>query len=146
MPAQCELWGLLAGRTGLAGSLEDGPVLAEVLRQIGRRPELKPVGLLKGKLGSLDAAVRAAAVEALPEVEPASLHKVLEDREAVVRCAAATAAGKLGVRTAVPALLNLARDGDSAVRGASLESLRLLKEARAVPFAVAALADPRRSW
>jgi putative heme-binding domain-containing protein len=39
--------------------------------------------------------------------------------------------------------LQLAHDADAAVRRASLASLRLLKEPRAVPLAVAALADPQ---
>ena len=49
--------------------------------------------------------------------------------------------GKLGVRTAVEALLKLTKDADPSVRRSSFDSLRLLKEARAVPLAVAALAD-----
>jgi putative heme-binding domain-containing protein len=67
--------------------------------------------------------------------------KLLEDREPIVRRAAAAAAGKLAVRPAVDPLLKLARDADPGVRVASLESLRRLKEPRAVPLAVAALDD-----
>jgi putative heme-binding domain-containing protein len=135
----------------VAGSIEDGPVLAEVLRQIGKRPKLRAGPLLLSKLDSPAAAVRAGALEALAQVEPggggrppvgAALNKLLEDKDARVRRAAAGAAGKLGARTAAAPLLNLVRDPEPEVRRASLESLRLLKEPRAVPFAVAALADP----
>ncbi len=49
----------------LAGSLEDGPVLAAALAALAQRPGLKPSPLLLDKLGSADAGVRAAAIEAL---------------------------------------------------------------------------------
>jgi putative membrane-bound dehydrogenase-like protein len=130
----------------LAGSLEDGPVLAEALRQVGRRSRLLASRLLLGKLDSPEATVRAAAVEALAalHVEEAAepVRRLLDDRDTTVRRAAAAAAGPLGVRPAVPVLLKLARDADAGVRRASLESLRLLKEPGAVPAAVAALAGP----
>jgi putative membrane-bound dehydrogenase-like protein len=127
----------------LAGSLEEGPVLAEALRQVGSRPRLQASRLLLGKLDSSNAAVRAAAVEALAALhvteaaEP--VQALLADSDAAVRRAAAGAVGQLGVRAAVPALLKLARDPEAAVRRSSLESLRLLKESGAVPSAVAAL-------
>jgi putative heme-binding domain-containing protein len=59
-----------------------------------------------------------------------------------VRRAAADAVGKLKVRPAAAELVLLARDADAGVRRTSLESLRLLGDRRAVPPAVAALADP----
>jgi putative heme-binding domain-containing protein len=128
----------------LAGALEDGPVLAAVLRQLAGRPRLDAAGLLLDKLGCADASVRAAAVEAVAARRVAEaagpVRKLLDDPDAGVRAAAAAAAGRLGVR-APAALLKLARDSDAEVRRASLESLRLLKEPRAVPQAVAALAD-----
>jgi putative membrane-bound dehydrogenase-like protein len=131
----------------LAGALEDGPVLAAAIHELGKRPKLPSAALLRVKLGSTEPAVRAAAVEALADVGTASdlpedvLRKLLADADAGVRRAAAAAAGKLRLRTACPALLTLARDPDPAVRRASLESLRLLQDSRAVPLAVAALAD-----
>jgi putative heme-binding domain-containing protein len=45
------------------------------------------------------------------------------------------------VKSAAAALLGLARDANADIRRASLESLRLLKEPRSVPLAVAALTD-----
>src|SRR5205823_8618200 len=53
----------------------------------------------------------------------------------------AIAAGNLASRPAVEPLLKLVTDQEPAVRRASFDSLRLLKEPRAVPLAVAALAD-----
>jgi putative heme-binding domain-containing protein len=75
-----------------------------------------------------------------PEGKAAAL-ALLKDREPLVRRAAAVAAGKLGVREATEPLLKLANDSDAAVRVACLESLRRLKDPRAVPLAVAALGD-----
>jgi putative membrane-bound dehydrogenase-like protein len=130
----------------LAGAVEDGPVLAELLRQFGKRPRLKAVPLLLSKASSPSAAVRAAVAEALAErraiegSEP--VQRMLEDRDAGVRRAAAAAAGTLAIKTAAEALLKRTRDADAAVRRASLDSLRLLKDTTAVPLAVEALADP----
>jgi putative heme-binding domain-containing protein len=130
----------------LARSLDDGPVLAEALRYLGRRPALDATSLLLGKLASPEAAVRAAAVEALGlrhEAKAAGpAEKLLRDQDANVRRAAASALGMLGQRRAGPSLLAAARDRDPAVRRASLESLRLLHEPRALPLAVKALSDP----
>ncbi|MBI1914303.1 MAG: HEAT repeat domain-containing protein [Planctomycetes bacterium] len=129
----------------LARSLEDGPVLAESLRLLSKRPRVKTSRLLLDKLTSSEATVRSAAVEALaalqvPEAaEP--VRRLLVDRDAGVRRAAAAAAGRLNVRLAAGVLLRLARDADADTRRASLESLRLLKEPRVVPLAVAALGD-----
>jgi putative heme-binding domain-containing protein len=128
--------------------LEDGPVLAEALRQVGRRAGLAAAQLLVDKVASPDAAVRAAAVDALAAHGPAGdgakvpdavWRRLLEDKDAGVRRAAATAVGSLRVSSARGTLLRLARESDPALRRASLESLRLLREPRAVPLAVAAL-------
>jgi putative heme-binding domain-containing protein len=130
----------------LAGDVEDGPVLAEVLRQLGKRPGLRASALLLDKLTARDPVVRAATVEALAALQAAEaaepVRRLLEDQDVGVRRAAAAAAGRLNVRAAGPSLLNLARDADAGVRRLSLESLRLLKEPRVVALAVAALADP----
>lgn len=134
----------------LAGGLEPGPVLAEVLRRMGRYPPPGEPATLAAKMlpaytMSPIPEVRAAAVEALGELhategqEPALT--LLEDREPVVRQAAAVAAGKLVLRQAAEPLLKLAGDADAGVRGASLEALRQLREPRAVPLALAALDD-----
>jgi putative membrane-bound dehydrogenase-like protein len=130
----------------LAGAVEDSPILAELLRQLGKRPRLKAISLLVGKASSPSAAVRAAVAEALAELRAAegseTVRGLLTDPDAAVRRAAAVAAGALGVRAAADKLLQLARDPEPAVRRASLDSLRLLKEKRAVPLAIEALADP----
>jgi putative membrane-bound dehydrogenase-like protein len=130
----------------LAGALEDGPVLAEAIRQLGRRPRPDASHLLLAKLDSPDAPVRAAAVEAAAArgvtAAAGPVRQLLDDRDLGVRRAAAAAAGQLRVPGTAPALLKLARDPDAGVRRASLESLRLLKEPGAVPPAVAGLADP----
>jgi putative membrane-bound dehydrogenase-like protein len=129
----------------LASSVEDGPVLAETLRVMGKRPSLKGTPLLLDKLKSSDPDVRAAAVDALAELKAAEasepVRRLLEDREARVRRSAAAAMGVLAVKPAIEALLKLAQDGDPAVRRASLDSLCRLREPRVVPLAVPALAD-----
>jgi putative membrane-bound dehydrogenase-like protein len=130
----------------LAGAVEDGPVLAELLRQLGKRPRLKAVSFLLDKASSPNPTVRAAVAEALAErkaIEGSELvRRMLEDQDAGVRRAAAAAAGTLAIKSAAKALLKRARDVDPAVRRAGLDSLRLLKEPSAVSPAVEALADP----
>jgi putative membrane-bound dehydrogenase-like protein len=129
----------------LAQRAGDGPVLAELLRALGTWPKLPAAPLLIRKLSSPAAEVRAASLEALAalRVKEASeaVQKHLTDRDAHVRSTAALAAGKLMVRTAAAPLLQLARDGDADVRRSSLAALRMLREPRVVPLAVAALAD-----
>lgn len=129
----------------LARMVEDGPVLAEALRLVGERPQLDVAPLLLSKLASADAQVRAAAIDAiaarrLPEAgEP--VRQRLDDADVRVRRAAALAMGKLSVRDSVEQLLGACRDADSGVRRASIESLRLLREPRGLPIALAALED-----
>ncbi|MCI0379244.1 MAG: c-type cytochrome, partial [Gemmataceae bacterium] len=127
----------------LAEKLEDGPVLAVALEQLGQRPRLKSTPLLLAKLNSDVAAVRAAALRSLADLEvreaDKSLAKHLEDAHVGVRTAAAYYAGRLTVAAATDALLKLTRDTDLGVRSASLEALRRLREPRAVPLAVGAL-------
>jgi putative heme-binding domain-containing protein len=129
----------------LAQALEDGPILADALRRTGKYPRLPAVPVLTRKLRSPDAEVRAAAIEALGELRAAEGRErvlpLLQDEDVRVRRAAAGAAGKLGARQAIEPLLKLVTDADPAVRRAGLDSLRLLREPRAVPLAVAALGD-----
>jgi putative membrane-bound dehydrogenase-like protein len=130
----------------LAVALEDGPVLAEAIRLLGRRPSVPATPLLLSKLSSPDHGVRAAAVEAVAglglQEAARPVQQLLDDSDAAVRRAAAAAVGTLAMRSAALALVRRARDADAQVRRSSLESLRLLGDARAVPLAVAALADP----
>ena len=52
----------------LSEGLEDGPVLAEALRLVGKYPTLSAAPLLARKLGSRKPEVRAAAIETLGEL------------------------------------------------------------------------------
>jgi putative membrane-bound dehydrogenase-like protein len=130
----------------VAGSLENGPILAESLRHLAKWPELQSAGLVLSGLKSASSAVRAAALDASATLRLAGAEeavvRLMDDGEVSVRRAAAGAAGKLRVRVATDALLGFAKADDLALRRASLESLRLLKESRAVPLAVSALAHP----
>jgi putative membrane-bound dehydrogenase-like protein len=136
-----------ASLLALAQVLEDGPILADVLRRSGKYPKLPAVPLLTRKLRSPEAEVRAAAIETLGKLRATEVHgpllALLRDKDERVRRAAAGAAGELGARQAIEPLLKLATDGDPTVRRASLDSLRRLREPRAVPLAVAALGDRR---
>jgi putative heme-binding domain-containing protein len=123
--------------------LEDGPVLAAVLKEFGNRPKLAATDLLLAKLGSSSAEARAAAIRSLGlrKSSAAREHVVslLDDKAANVRQAAAEAAGLLDVNDAADKLLALtSRDASETVRSA-LTSLRQLKDARALGPAVAAL-------
>jgi HEAT repeat protein len=98
----------------LAGSLEDGPVLAAAIRQVTKRSMPRAATLLVAKLGSPDPGVRAAAVEV----------------------GAALAVAGVGGRARV-----MLDDPDRGVRRTSLDSLRRLRDPRVVPVTVAALTD-----
>jgi hypothetical protein len=135
-----------AALVSAAEAVEDGPVLAEVLRTLGARKARAAAPLLVRKLTAADPEVRACVLAALaeldvPEARPAIL-RLLGDPEARVRSAAVRAAGRLVLRPAADPLLKLARDADAEVRRSSLESLRRLCEPRALALAVAALGDP----
>jgi putative membrane-bound dehydrogenase-like protein len=129
----------------LSEGLEDGPVLAETLRHIGKCPKLAAAPLLVRKLGSARPEVRAAAIETLGELRAVEgrepVVRLLADADPQVRRAAASAAGKLEERRAIESLLQLAAAGEPLVRIESLDSLRRLREPRAVPLAVAALGE-----
>jgi putative membrane-bound dehydrogenase-like protein len=127
----------------VAEAVEDGPVLAALLRGAGARKARQAAKLLLHAVGSRDAEVRAAAVGALAEVggmeTGAPVRKLLGDGEPRVRAAAALAAGKLGLRPAADQLLRLTADADADVRRSSLEALRRLRDPRGLPVAIAAL-------
>lgn len=129
----------------LVAALDDGPVLAEALRQTGKRPRLTINPVLVTKMQSAQPVVRAAAIDALAERQATdardAVSKLLDDPEPLVRRSAAAAAGKLSIPGTADRLLTLAKDADPMVRRASLDSLRLLKDRRAVPLAVTALTD-----
>ena len=127
----------------LAEQVEDGPVLATVIEELGGRPQISANRLLLKKLDSDKPEVRAAALHALGrrkvrETAP-RIASLLDDRDLRVRRAAAAVAGELGVRSAAASLLKSAADSDLELRRASLISLRQLNEPKAVSMAVEAL-------
>jgi putative heme-binding domain-containing protein len=127
----------------LSEQLEDGPVLAEALRAIGRYRQLSVAEILIRNLRSTNAAVRAAAAATIGDMqitegqEPLVL--LLADDEPEVRRAAAGAAGALKARQAIAPLVRLTVDSDPLVRAASLESLLRMQVPDVVSQAVAAL-------
>jgi putative membrane-bound dehydrogenase-like protein len=129
-----------------AEAVEDGPVLAELLRAIAVRKPRAAVPFLLRKLAAPDAAVRAGALAALAELDipesQAPVTRLLADGDGRVRSAAALAAGKLSLRAAADRLVTMTRDADAEVRRSSLEALRRLREPRTVAAAVVALGDP----
>ncbi|MBC7854672.1 MAG: HEAT repeat domain-containing protein, partial [Pirellulaceae bacterium] len=129
----------------LASRIADGPVLAALLRQCSKIAKEMAVPLLQAKLASEQPDVRAAAIQGLGELRATegreAVLTLLADKNPLVRRAAATAAGRLEVTQATEPLLKLGTDGDLLVRAASLDSLRMLKEPRVLPLAVAALSE-----
>ncbi|MDZ4687657.1 MAG: HEAT repeat domain-containing protein [Planctomycetaceae bacterium] len=127
----------------LAAGLEDGPVLIEVVSQLGQRPALDSQMLLLAKLDSPKPGVRAAALGACSRLSitkaAARVSEFLKDPDVAVRREAAAGAGALGVKDAASELVRLTGDADAAVRSASLQSLRQLNVGSAVAAAVAAL-------
>jgi putative membrane-bound dehydrogenase-like protein len=131
------------GLIGTAEAVEDGPVLAELLRAIGARKARTGTTLLLRKATSASAEVRARVAEALAEIgapeSRSAVQKLLDDPDARVRAAAALAAGKLKLQSASGRLLELARDPGAEGRAAALTSLRQLGERRGLPHAISAL-------
>ncbi|HUG70318.1 MAG TPA: PVC-type heme-binding CxxCH protein [Pirellulaceae bacterium] len=125
--------------------LEDGLVLAAVLKEFGNRPQLDATDLLLAKLDSSSADVRTEAIRSLGLRRSSSARehvvRLLEDDNIVVRQAAAEAAGLLEVTDAADELLAFASRDDAGLVRASLVSLRQLKDARAVTQAIAALGN-----
>jgi putative heme-binding domain-containing protein len=142
--------GLDAGSEGrllaLAKIVEDGSVLADLLRAVAARPTLPgAAALFSTKLNSSEAEIRACAIEGLatlmtPGVRN-SILQALKDPDPRVRRAAAQASGQLGIKDAADLLLILARAGDPQSRSTAFQALRRLREPRAVALAVAALDD-----
>ncbi len=127
-------------------SIEDGPVLAEVLRQLGRRPTQDVDDLLLAKLESKDKEVCASAIRALVMRKSSALAKripaLLADDDVRVRCAGANAAGALNLIEAADTLLVLASDPDLSTRRACMQSLAILNVSGAADSAIAALEHP----
>ncbi len=130
----------------IAGKLEDGVVLADVLREFSKRPKLDCRRLMLQKLDSTEPLVRAAAVTSLAQLRDAEVVSrvpaLFKDPDVRVRRAAAAAAGGLGIKDSTSLLLALASDADPETRGISLDSLRRLKDSTAISAAVEALNQP----
>src|SRR6185436_6235062 len=120
----------------VAAALEDSPVLADALRRLTAEGK----DLVRSKLASASADVRLAAVEAWGRMgDGGPLLPLLDDRDARVRAAAASAAGNLRVAEAADRLIALAKDASAPVRGRSFEALTRLRDPRVLPLALKAL-------
>ncbi|HXJ56828.1 MAG TPA: PVC-type heme-binding CxxCH protein [Verrucomicrobiae bacterium] len=136
----------------IARALEESPVLAETLRQLGASHGSNNAPLLLANLQAASAEVRIAAIDALaaaggsdrfsPDVLAqlqASFLRLLGDANAPVRAATARAIGQLHLGAAADRLLECSGDVDPLVRRRSLEALVQLRDERAVTPAVRAL-------
>jgi putative heme-binding domain-containing protein len=127
----------------LGSQLEDGPVLAAVLGEFGKRKELDADDLLLKKIESSQPSVRAEAIRALGRRRTIEAREhvaqLLSDASREVRLAASEAAGLIGASECASSLLQLAATTDGPVVNASLHSLRQLHDGRAIDSAVAAL-------
>lgn len=134
-----------AGLLELGKGLEDGPVLAAVLREFGRRPAHGAGEFATGKLRSVSPDVRMAAADTLAELRITSVADAIEmllaDSDPAVRRSAASALGRLGIRSAAGVLLARCQDPDAGVRRACFDALRLLDDRRVLPAAIGAADD-----
>lgn len=130
----------------LAENLDAGATLAATLRELARRPNVDVGALLVRHAASVQAEVRAAAVESLVLRPPAAaadgVVAWLSDRDLRVRRAAAKLAGKMQVRDAANQLLEYTAGADAQLQSASFDALRRLEDGRAVQQAVTALDVP----
>jgi putative membrane-bound dehydrogenase-like protein len=124
--------------------LEDGPVLAEAMRQVAKYPELDPGPFLVKRMASPQPQVRIAFIEALTELNRRGpwelIERFLEDRDVHVQQAAVLALGKLNVKDSADKILKLAKSAE--LRAACLEALRSFKDARAIGLAAKSLEEP----
>ena len=131
----------------LASVLDDGPVLARLLDEFGRRSDPDADRLLREKLDSTIPVGRAAALAALTErgVDQIKNHviKLLDDDDALVRRAAVVAAGRFGVDSTSDRVLELTKAADPDLQSAGLTALSDLRDPRAVQLAVSALENER---
>jgi putative heme-binding domain-containing protein len=145
---------------GLARALAQDAVLARTIRDLSglaqsrRKPSPAPwkpehavLAILLEKIASAAPAVRAAAVDGLAMLEvreaAGAVLPLFQDGDIVVHRSAAAAAGPLAMHGAADALLAAAQHADPDLRRVSLDSLRALRDARAIPLAIAALRDER---
>jgi putative membrane-bound dehydrogenase-like protein len=130
----------------LARQVEDGPVLAGILSELGKRSNISADELLVAKLDSREPSVRAAAIRALGQrsstAVKATIPQLLSDDDIGVRAQAVVAAGMLRIEEVGDRVLQLAADPDPGLRRACFGTLRQLKDGRAVQIAVKSLARP----
>ncbi|MSQ93196.1 MAG: c-type cytochrome [Gemmataceae bacterium] len=139
----------LAILAGHAKSLEDGAVLAHVLRRFAIQAwqDDEAARIIEPKLKSADGEVRAAAMWGLGHMANTrllpSLIPFLEDKDVRVRRAAASAAYiTRDDKRVIQLLVKLARDSDIETRRACLISLRSMNDPQCAPLAAEALAEP----
>ncbi|MCH2203256.1 MAG: HEAT repeat domain-containing protein [Fuerstiella sp.] len=123
--------------------LEDGSVLASTIRETGIRPDIAADHLLLKKLDSKSSIIRAEAIRALGKrgCKEAALHveRLINDADEIVRLAAVEAIGQIGVVRMSDLLLDFAAGDNDKLTSASLNSLRQLRDSRAVSAASNAL-------
>ena len=127
----------------VASGLEDGPVLAAVLDELGTRNNIESDALLLAKLDSQESSVRASAVRALTvrgngDVRP-SVARLLNDTSTEVLREAVAASGDFQITDQADRILELATQSEDELQGACLRALRLLDDSRAVDVASAGL-------
>ena len=127
----------------LAVQVEDGPILAALIEELGQRPAVNVDALLLARLDSPQAIVRAAAVTALVERSNESVRErlpaLLEDPDTAVVRAAAAAAARTRLSAAADRLLELAHHSDASVCSAALGALTAIADPRGTEAAVRAL-------
>lgn len=104
---------------------------ATALTQIG---DVRAVDGLLDLVGSEDASIRQAAVNAINSLQPAMSERIiplLNDPDPNVRESAVKIAGYFGYPEAASALINLSRDPNERVRCAAIEHLPFIEDERA---------------
>jgi len=113
-------------------------ILAYAIYMKSGSPKL--VSYLEGELENTDLPQRAAAVYYLGQVKGraalADLTTLLGNAPEVIKLAAASAIGRLGLRDGIPVLRDaLARETDKAMKLALLDALAAIKDAEIIPVA-----------
>jgi putative membrane-bound dehydrogenase-like protein len=130
----------------LATHVDDGPVLAATLAELGARRKLDADEILLAKLDSREPVVRAAAIRALSDRDASAgrehVARLLKDKMLEVQTAAVVAAGVLKPKGVNDRVLELAADSDQELRRECLTALKELEDPRAVDIAAESLREP----
>ncbi len=130
----------------LTTQVEDGPVLAAVINELGLHSVSEADDWLFSKLNSNEAEVRAASVRALAKHQQADLAKrlnsLLDDPDLSVQQEAVIATGRLNAKQHADDVLALLSKSDVSLRGLCLNTLEQLGDERAAAAAVDALREP----